>query len=96
MALRRNPIRRRQRKGTGRYLEHREVIAEAANWVCQAGTPVCEGNVEQIHHRKGRDGELLTDPTYLLAVCFPCHTYIHAHPQESYDKGWMVRRNSND
>jgi hypothetical protein len=84
---------RRRRKANPEYLAIRERIAEEAGWACQARTTRCNGRVEQIHHRKGRDGELLTNPEYLLPLCEPCHTYIHAHPAESYERGWMVRRN---
>jgi len=92
MALRRTGIKRRKRKGNSAYLEAREVLAEQAEWRCQAGTPQCNGQVEQVHHRKGRDGELLADPEYLLPLCYPCHIYIHANPETSYQRGWMVRR----
>lgn len=93
MGLRRTGIRRRKRKGNVEYLAMRGVVAEAAGWRCEARTRACNGQVEQVHHRKGRDGQRLTEIQYLLAVCHPCHEYIHANPSESYERGWMVRRN---
>ena len=45
------------------------------------------------HHKAGRDGDKLADDTEFLGACDPCHTYIHAHPEESYELGYMVRRN---
>lgn len=26
-----------------------------------------------------------------LDVCANCHSYIHEHPQEAYEQGWLVR-----
>lgn len=46
----------------------------------------------QIHHKRGRVGALLTDPTYFMAVSDAGHRYIHDHPKESYEKGWMLPR----
>ena len=28
----------------------------------------------------------------LLWVCVTCHDWIHNHPEESYEVGWMVRK----
>lgn len=57
--------------------------------------PVCEAcgiaNSEQLHHKKGRGRNYINIDTF-MAVCHTCHTYIHAHPAESYEKGWMIKR----
>jgi len=50
------------------------------------------------HHRKGRDGEqdgvnLTIYAPLIMGVCNKCHTYIHAHPEESYLEHWMYHRN---
>lgn len=93
MLRRKSHMRKKRRPGTEQYLQMRETIAEQAAYRCQAKTPRCSGQLDQVHHRKGRDGELLTNPEYLLGVCEPCHSYIHSHPSESYERGWMIRRN---
>lgn len=62
--------------------------------------PYCEWGLEggafyrstQIHHKRGRVGALLTDPTYFMAVSDEGHRYIHDHPKESYERGWMLPR----
>lgn len=56
----------------------------------------CGKRGEVVHHRQGRGG---ADPHALggLAhLCVPCHLHIHAHPAESYESGWMVRRLGED
>ena len=46
----------------------------------------------QIHHRRGRVGSLLTDPTFFLAVCDFSHRFIHDNTRLSYENGWMLPR----
>ena len=62
---------------------------------CEAVTGVCTGRSHEVHHRlmKSQGGHR-TDYRNLLAVCWPCHRWIHAHPAESYDKGWLLHRYS--
>ena len=94
--MKRTPIRRRSNREAERirrYDRARAIVMEAAQGMCEAATRVCVGPAGQVHHRKGRDGELVDNLDYLLAVCYACHDYIHSHPHESYERGWMVRRN---
>ena len=96
MTLRRTPIRRRSKKESERirrYDRARTIVMEAAEGMCEAATKRCVGPAGQVHHRKGRDGDLVVDLDNLLAVCYTCHDYIHGHPHESYERGWMIRRN---
>lgn len=65
------------------------VVLARSRGYCEARTPACTGPGEVIHHRKGR---LTHDPDLLLHCCEDCHLYAHAHPEESYKRGWMVRR----
>jgi hypothetical protein len=46
---------------------------------------------EDIHHKCGRDKYLLDTSTW-MAVSRNAHNYIHAHPKESYEKGYMLPR----
>lgn len=94
--MRRTPIRRRSKKETERlrrYQTARYIVAERSNGYCEANTPNCRGPLDQVHHRKGRDGDLVDDVDLLLGVCWSCHNYIHNNPLHSYERGWMIRRN---
>ena len=57
---------------------------------CEFGIEkVCTGRAEHNHHKllrrfKGAD-EFTAD------ICSACHRYVHDHPTESYEKGWMIR-----
>lgn len=51
----------------------------------------CGGEATEVHHKAGRGLNLLNVDTW-AAACSACHSYITTHPQESYDRGWSLRR----
>jgi len=51
---------------------------------------VCGEQATEIHHKNGRNGERLNDIKHFLSVCRGCHTYIHEHPKESREKGFLI------
>jgi hypothetical protein len=94
--LRRTRIRSRSLNEAARlrrYEQARAVVFERANGYCEAGTPNCRGRMDQVHHRQGRDGDLIDDVDRLLGVCWSCHRYIHSNPSLSYERGWLLKRN---
>jgi len=62
-----------------------------AGGTCEARTRACTGRGVHDHHvvRPSRGGRDEIDN--LLWVCAPCHGYIHEHPAESYERGWLRR-----
>ncbi len=59
--------------------------------------PICEVDnclnaSDQIHHKKGRTEDLLTDIKHFLAVCDPCHKYIELHPEWAKLHGYSESR----
>lgn len=68
-----------------------EALAERAGGRCEVHSPVCRGGLEIRHHKKRRSQGGEHDLGDLLFVCRPCHDYLHAHPAESYEKGWLIR-----
>lgn len=95
--MKRTPLRRRSSKESARirrYNKQRANLLDVSGSPCDARTKDCRGVADQIHHRKGRDGDLVDNPDYLLPVCWACHRYIHGNPSESYEMGWMIRRNA--
>lgn len=87
------PRSRKSRAQDREYAEVRDRVRRAAFGLCQLVTDVCAGIGEEPHHLKGRDGGRLTDERWLRWTCRPCHDYAHAHPTESYERGWLVKRN---
>lgn len=52
-----------------------------ANPMCKAKiSSNCTLTSTDIHHMKGRLGDLLLDEKYFLAACRNCHDYIEKHP----------------
>lgn len=45
----------------------------------------------EIHHKKKRNGDRLLDSTLWMAVSRKGHLYIHANPEEAYEKGWLIK-----
>lgn len=43
-----------------------------------------------MHHRKMRSQGGGHTASNLLHLCFPCHTYVHEHPADSYANGWLL------
>lgn len=71
--------------------EERAAIEQRSSGRCEANTPVCTSKARVIHHRLikkqgGRGGRANG-----LHCCSACHGYIHLHPTEAYDAGWMIR-----
>jgi hypothetical protein len=68
------------------YTEARDAFMKAHPW-CQV--PGCLRASRDPHHTCGRlDGNFLNRETW-MAVCRPCHDWIHAHPSQARAKGWL-------
>ena len=50
----------------------------------------CRDRNEHAHHRQMRSQGGPTNDVNLLAVCNACHTWIHGHPEKSYEAGLLV------
>lgn len=60
------------------------------------GVALCEVCVKnpatEIHHKRGREGADLLDPSGFMGVCSKCHREIHSEPQWAYLKGYLSSR----
>jgi 5-methylcytosine-specific restriction endonuclease McrA len=64
---------------------------EIPDTTCRARIPgVCQGRGRHRHHRKTRGRQGSDAPTNLMLVCFPCHDWIHSHPEDAQTRGWLV------
>jgi 5-methylcytosine-specific restriction endonuclease McrA len=55
----------------------------------------CGRSGTDAHHRQLRgmgktSGERMYDMASLILLCRDCHSWIHLHPSESYESGWLV------
>lgn len=90
------PIASRRAKHQGRYSRLRKEYLEQ--------NPVCHCCIErkrsptnpsvQIHHTAGREGELLNEVLFWMAICQECHDKIHRLPAWAHRKGYLLTRGS--
>ncbi len=70
---------------------HRRRALERANYECQARIAGhCLFDATQVHHRQRRSHGGGNAESNLLAVCAPCHVWIHRHAQEAVELGFLV------
>lgn len=92
--LKKSELSNRSEKRKGEEAEYRKAKREYLE-----DHPICEMDgcckpSEIIHHKKHREGKRIYDKRYFMALCGgfePCHKYIHANPEESYAKGWLIK-----
>jgi hypothetical protein len=77
------------------YLESHK-CCEAKLTGCTIPTVDYESVGLQIHHKKGRVGELLFDKRYFLAVCQNCHNYIEQNVDFAISNGFSLSRLAKD
>jgi len=58
---------------------------------CEIPVPgICLHKSTEVHHTDGRVEEDLNDEVGWRAACRPCHQWVHSHPQEARDLGYLI------
>lgn len=72
----------RLKKAWKKYLE------QIDKWRCVrcGGVPA-----DEPHHKNGRISVLLNMKELWLCCCRKCHDYIHRHPAEARERGWLAK-----
>lgn len=83
------PIPKVSAKQMKRLAEYRKVRDEFMKLhpTCQAKLSGCTIKASDLHHSKGRTGDLLTDKRYFKALCRKCHGYVETHPEQAKELG---------
>jgi hypothetical protein len=56
---------------------------------CAIRSPVCIGETQGVHHKKGKASvELLMDKRFWLPSCNPCNTYVEEHDAWARENGF--------
>lgn len=87
--LPKKPPTERKKERETQYRAAKKDFKAATDGKCQVCT---KAQGTDIHHKKGRIGNLLTDTTYLLLVCRSCHRIIHDNPRWAKEKGYTELR----
>lgn len=73
------------------YLKENKIYLKV-NIYCEAKVQ-CHGMLSnQVHHKKGRIGDLLLNKEFWLPVCNQCHKWIECHPIEAKELGLSLSR----
>lgn len=90
------PIRRKSKKLRKKdevWGEVRQIVLARDKFQCVAKiSQYCSGNGEHIHHLLRRSAGGSHDPENLISLCAACHGWVHNHPAESRQRGWLASR----
>lgn len=68
-------------------------LMKPENRLCQVKSPKCTKVATQVHHMKGRIGELLINEDYWLPSCHECNVnWIEQNSAEAREKGFTINR----
>jgi len=61
--------------------------------ICQAGIKyICTYSSKEVHHSKGRVGNLYLDQNHWVALCSECHQYLELNPLIAKELGFSKSR----
>ncbi len=84
--------RARRRADQAEYQAARLSVIERSQNACEARVASdCSGLGNQAHHIRRRAQGGTHDIVNLMWICSPCHTHVHANPEESYNLGFLAR-----
>ena len=87
------PISKVSSKQLERLAKYRKIRNEfMANKNCEAKLQGCTIKATDLHHAKGKIGDLLTDSRYFRALCRNCHNYIETHPNFAKENNYSLNR----
>ena len=84
-------VSKKQSANLRQYKKVREAYLES-NPNCEAKTSNCTYIAQEIHHVRGRCGNLLQDDSNFLSVCRNCHVWIENNVKEAKELGFSKSR----
>ena len=91
-----NQVSKKQRERMSKYRPIRKKFLED-NPVCMVKREGCFGDSTNVHHGRGKVGDMLYDARYFIACCSgPCHRWCEEHPEEAKALGFSFSRLSKE
>jgi hypothetical protein len=59
---------------------------------CEIKSPVCTGQTQGVHHKRGRMGSLLMDETFWMAARNRCNGYVEDNDSWARENGFKLSR----
>lgn len=87
----------RARRDTSEFQQSRAFVRDRAGCCCEAPTPACPDGRhtgEHAHHMQLRSQGGPDTTENLLWVCHLAHNWIHEHPADAAERGWIRRRSA--
>lgn len=72
-------------------LDHGAVFAEIPGWWMGTCESCGERKNLEVHHVRGRAGNLLTNREHFLALCPACHKWVHDNPDAARRRGLLAQ-----
>ena len=89
-------MRFRSKKMEATYRKRRSLVAQMLEEkpVCERCSAARSTDIHEVLSR-ARGGSIL-DPTNLVALCRPCHSWITVNPAAAHEEGWSKHSWEND
>ena len=66
------------------------IVRSRSRGFCEITHLGCTGRIDQVHHKRRRSQGGDDTPENLLGVCAKAHELIHANPELSFERGWLL------
>lgn len=86
------PFRAPERTKEEKLYSAKRIIFLAKHPMCQAHLPECQNKSTEVHHKMGREGDLLLNDCYWLSTCRSCHDFIEKNPEFAKLMGFSLNR----
>ena len=86
----RTPQRQRRLDWERDYRDAKVVVKARSGGRCEFPDCISRSGAGAHHKLQGRVHPRCNEPEFLMDVCPKHHDHIHAHPEESYERGWLL------
>jgi hypothetical protein len=69
---------------------HKEYISAKREFLAGKRCLRCRKPATELHHGRGRLGELLMNQEYWIPLCAPCHRWVHDNPAAARNLGLLA------